>query len=499
MIIDANDYPINHILEYDICIVGSGPASLSFISQFLINNGSYKNIRIAVLESGNTTDAIYQNYNALGGLTRLYRSVQSDVQHLYNGTVRGWLEKKKPNYLTESRLRGYGGTGNIWSGWFWTLEPHDLEKGNWPIEYKDLEEYYQKSCALYNLPAICSLEVNHPSLKLPDIYPISNFKGKNLKPRHLLFKRINFGQIYKNLFSENTQIDLIINANVTDINLINNEAFVSNLNICVPISEKAHNYLTVTANQFVLAAGCIETTRLLQLSSIKNPNIGVYFQEHYYLWNAGTYKTNKISQKIKDCYFSSECWQKIKDTQIFTSLVPTKEFLDDKNCNNFRVLLGGAPDIPNTINLCWEQEARMDSKIILEKDQKRDCFGNPRIIVETQFYEEDKLTLQIAIETTRCYLENQKVGYNFELPDLTKNPLEWPDTHRITPGNHPSGTTRMSVDLTKGVVDANCKIHGVNNLYVCSSSVFPTGGYANPTLTIIALAIRLSEHMKKLW
>ena len=59
------------------------------------------------------------------------------------------------------------------------------------------------------------------------------------------------------------------------------------------------------------------------------------------------------------------------------------------------------------------------------------------------------------------------------------------------------GTTRMHVDPTLGVVDENCRVHGMANLYVAGSSVFPTGGANNPTLTIVALALRLADHVKK--
>jgi choline dehydrogenase-like flavoprotein len=58
------------------------------------------------------------------------------------------------------------------------------------------------------------------------------------------------------------------------------------------------------------------------------------------------------------------------------------------------------------------------------------------------------------------------------------------------------GTTRMHADPARGVVDPNCRLHGAENLYVAGSSVFPTVGNANPTLTIIALAIRLADHLK---
>ncbi|MDZ8095035.1 MAG: GMC family oxidoreductase [Nostoc sp. DedQUE05] len=62
--------------------------------------------------------------------------------------------------------------------------------------------------------------------------------------------------------------------------------------------------------------------------------------------------------------------------------------------------------------------------------------------------------------------------------------------------HHNMGTTRMHHDSKQGVVDANCQVHGISNLFMAGSSVFPTGGYANPTLTIIALAIRLADHLK---
>ena len=64
-------------------------------------------------------------------------------------------------------------------------------------------------------------------------------------------------------------------------------------------------------------------------------------------------------------------------------------------------------------------------------------------------------------------------------------------------GNHQIGTTRMSASPKEGVVDPNGRVHGVGNLYVLGSSVFPTGGAANPTLTIIAMALRMSDWFKQ--
>ena len=59
------------------------------------------------------------------------------------------------------------------------------------------------------------------------------------------------------------------------------------------------------------------------------------------------------------------------------------------------------------------------------------------------------------------------------------------------------GTTRMHVDPREGVVDSDCRIHGTANAYVAGPSVFPTGGYANPVLTVVALTLKLADHLKE--
>ena len=62
---------------------------------------------------------------------------------------------------------------------------------------------------------------------------------------------------------------------------------------------------------------------------------------------------------------------------------------------------------------------------------------------------------------------------------------------------HPSGTTRMSASPRDGVVDADGRVHGIDNLYVAGSSTFPTSGHFNPTLAIVALSARLADHLAR--
>jgi choline dehydrogenase-like flavoprotein len=78
---------------------------------------------------------------------------------------------------------------------------------------------------------------------------------------------------------------------------------------------------------------------------------------------------------------------------------------------------------------------------------------------------------------------------------LAEDDSGWPSC--MTGGKHHIGTTRMHTDPAQGVVDADCRVHDLTNLFVAGSSVFPTGGYANPTLTIVALAVRLADHLKE--
>ena len=77
---------------------------------------------------------------------------------------------------------------------------------------------------------------------------------------------------------------------------------------------------------------------------------------------------------------------------------------------------------------------------------------------------------------------------------VTADDSSWPED--LGWGHHHMGTTRMNASPRFGVVDSDCAVHGVEGLYVAGSSVFPTGGYVNPTLTIVALAIRLADHLR---
>jgi choline dehydrogenase-like flavoprotein len=83
------------------------------------------------------------------------------------------------------------------------------------------------------------------------------------------------------------------------------------------------------------------------------------------------------------------------------------------------------------------------------------------------------------------------------MPNLARLRQQGRWRQALEPGKHHMGTTRMHLDSRQGVVDQNSRVHGTSNLFVTGSSVFPSGGYANPALTIVALAVRLGDHLSR--
>ena len=116
-----------------------------------------------------------------------------------------------------------------------------------------------------------------------------------------------------------------------------------------------------------------------------------------------------------------------------------------------------------------------------------------RLHLHWDFNDTDFHMLDAAISHINQYLHLAKVGrLKLDKPVTTKN-----IAGRIGNGWHHMGTTRMSDSQNNGVVDRHCKIHGSDNVYVAGSSVFPSVGFSNPTLTITALACRLAAHLSE--
>jgi choline dehydrogenase-like flavoprotein len=150
-----------------------------------------------------------------------------------------------------------------------------------------------------------------------------------------------------------------------------------------------------------------------------------------------------------------------------------------------------APMASIPLNCTSEQLPNPDSRIGLGKDL--DAFGLRKVVVDWRLTAEDKRGMATGARLLGAELE--RAGFGQLQSTVPEDDADWPSDMRGD--QHHMGTTRMHKDPSAGVVDDNCRVHGVENVYVAGCSVFPTGGTFNPTLTIVALALRLADHVKK--
>ena len=136
-----------------------------------------------------------------------------------------------------------------------------------------------------------------------------------------------------------------------------------------------------------------------------------------------------------------------------------------------------------------------ESRITLTTE--RDALGQNRVRRHVRVTQREKHTLRSAMRLIGEELGRIGAG-RVKLADwLLADNAEWPKPDQQFGGVHHLGTTRMAAEPTQGVVDGNCRVHGIENLYIGGSSVFPTAGYAHPTLSIVAMALRLADHLNR--
>ncbi len=118
----------------------------------------------------------------------------------------------------------------------------------------------------------------------------------------------------------------------------------------------------------------------------------------------------------------------------------------------------------------------------------------PRARLDWRLTELDKRSIRTFYQLLGQEFGRSGIGRVQILDWLFGDDRTWPPF--LSGGWHHMGTTRMHADPKQGVVDANCRVHGLGNLYVAGAAVYPTAGSANPTLTLVALSLRLSDHLK---
>ena len=498
-------------VKADICIIGSGPAAFALALQFANQPEEQKPRKVVMLESS------APNYHLPSAYDIDQLNLGCDVEQLYRGKVAGLLEGRRPNYPTGSRLRTYGGTSNHWGGWSWPLEPHNLEPRGaidvgWPIPFSELETYYQRTVtSVMRLPAA---EFDNPQYwidQLPDFeLETMPLKGTPFKTRILQFQPIAFQRQFGNVIEASSHVDLYRNANALRL-LTGSKGHhkevhrleVRSLNDqCIPEAP-----WFVEAKSYVIATGGIEATRILLLNELGNSKgqLGLTFMDHPYLWQAARFQLlrSSIPPGIFNFYFRSQSLPApVGNSTLIAGLVPRPEFLQEAGIADFRILLGGFGN--GFLNVNTEPIPDPRSRITLADPNEMpvDLFGQQRVKVDWQSHQEAQTrTMRTLIDVAGEVLG--QLGYisQYKPTDPEYQSKLWPEWRNgqnflVGPGLHPMGTTRMSDDPTCGVVDANLRVHDTSNLYVSASSVFPTGGYQNPTFTVCALSVRLADHLK---
>lgn len=459
-----------------VCIIGSGPAGLSLALQL-----ERHNISCLVLEAGGF------EYSAA-------------AQDAYRGEVVG------DSYfdLSHARLRYFGGTSGHWEGWCRPLSEVDFEPrlgvahSGWPIGKPHLDPYAKRADQILNLaplPAVKSLS--------PELNEIQ-FQFSNPVTR--------FGEKYRAHFEGSSSIGLLCNSPVVDIVPVGNR--IDHVLVRRDANEPAQK---ISAGAFCLCTGGIENSRLLLWANHlhqggvvpKAHALGRYWMEHPHFG---------LGEAIL------ESFTRIRVEGGMRVYAPSAHYLRQHGGGNFglRVQVGQslvkalikdglcyAPEIFSKyaqkldaglvcaarLHLAWEQLPDADNRI--ELDQELDATGMARSKLFWRKSAEEMRTARTAVTLFSQWLARSNQGRVKVAPWLAQGG-EFPlDDERA--GFHHMGGTRMASSPATGVVNSDCRVFGVDNLYVGGSSVFPTGGYANPTYTIVQLALRLGDHLAEEW
>ncbi len=465
--------------RFDVVIAGAGPAGISLALAL-----SGQGLSIALLEAGGgegPDDAGPDHYHA--------NSIGI------------------PYPVLASRQRFFGGTSNHWGGWVRPFDPVDFEDRpgqqppGWPIDYDELARWYEGANRL------CEIEHPHydpgddidPSALLPldESSPYVNRVFRFSPPTR-------FGTRYGDELARAQDISVFLHAT-----LIRPRFAADRVVSCVVADPDGRERL-LECGQLVLASGGLEVARTLLQSPLPSGALpgneggwlGRCFMEHFgfspgtILGPAGlSYElSHQASGAVMPVLAPAPARLLATGARnLFMTLRPTEpdrqwppEALTTPGLA--RQLAGAEPWRYRVIMTC-EQRPNPESRVSLGDTQDR--FGLRHLDLNWQLKDADLIDLDAEFRQLGAWLGQQGLGRVQQL-QLAADMVESPS---LTGGMHHMGTTRMARHAGEGVVDRDCRVFGTENLYVASSSVFSTSGYANPTLSIVALSLRLADHL----
>lgn len=528
MLLDLREMQSGSDLWADVCVVGAGAAGVTLARQL-----RGKGLDIILLESG--------------GL-----DYEQDTQDLYAGANLGM-----PYYeLEETRLRFFGGTVNIWGGRCVPLDDIDYQHrpwvphSGWPITAEDLTPYFERLQQDLELGDFEYGERLWRELRLqPPAFDSRRFvsgfwRFDDVKERFSISR-------CKDILNA-PDVRVLLHANAVRIQANRYANGVEHIVLSTLDGRRSK----VVARRFVLACGGLENPRLLltsddvQASGLGNQHdqVGRYFMEHphgragfvdsrrvFGLWNLFVKRMGRDGVPLAPVLRPSPEIQ--TKEHILNTAITFKLQRDPRHGLGFRKRLyfhlkhqlpanrtgrrlwhahrgmrrwlhryfrASDKRIRVALGVCGlsvmvraEQAPNPASRVVLST--QRDSLGLRQLNLDWRLSEIDKRTVAVLADLLGKELDRMGLGHLRKSEWLTEDALSWPVDETV--GNHPiggfhhMGTTRMSHDPKAGVVDSQCRVHGYRNLYITGSSVFPTGGWANPTLTLLALTHRLAEHL----
>jgi choline dehydrogenase-like flavoprotein len=492
-LIDARTLPAATVLEPDLAIIGGGPAGISLA---LALAGT--RLKIVLLESGG------MNFDP-------------KIQKMYSGAEDG----VRYTALDAGRLRFLGGSSNHWGGYCRPLDEVDfavrewVPHSGWPITRKTLEPYFRRAQALCEAgPWVYDKggETQEGTL-LPlgkgGLYT-SWFQFSQTRDSVL---PTYFGHRYEQDLKAAKNVTPYVHANVTGIRLNAGGQTVERLDMATLDGK----HFTVKPRMVVVAAGAMENARLLLASNdvipagVGNQNdlVGRFFADHPIPRDVATLVV--FGGALAACYGSNVTLA--NGAIMRAAFSPTAAFLNAKNIAGSlttvdypveldetgkaavittALALGADASGAKAYSVGCGMELAPDPDRRLSLTGKKDALGLPRLKLEMRIADSDfALYRQTLAELGRQLLASKTgmLRINCSHREEWLKHMDW--------GNHHLGTTRMSDDPKQGVVNADGLVHGVSNLYVAGSSVFPTYGSSNPTLNLIALTLRLGDHLKR--
>jgi choline dehydrogenase-like flavoprotein len=474
MIKDAWSLSNGDTIAADVCIVGSGPAGMT-VALELIGSG----LSVVLLEGGGVNSE--PESNALDGGQNL---------GLGRGEMR-WC-----------RSRRLGGTSDRWVGW---CRPRSEESlSDWPLTGAELEPLYRRAHLTLELG-----EFNYDSDMIADRIGRSWLPldaGRVERVVYQFSPPTHFGSRYRSDLESADNITTWLHANVLAI-----EAAGSTVTGLRCATTRGVDF-RVEASRYVMACGGIENARLLLASGVGDPQwVGYGFMEHpHYEHGAAimvTADADLAAYRIHEAELGALTGAPTRvrfgfglsrSARAAEGILPfAATLIKDENVTtglfSHNQLRGLIPDAPSS-RLRWleirsEQTVVGESRVGLSAD--KDAFGMPLTTLDWRIFPQDTARLVRGLELLGAELGRAGVGRLYV-------PLHEDGSYaaKLSAGCHHMGTTRIG-EPGDGAVDADGLVHGVDNLYVAGSSLFRSAGFANPTLTIVALAHGLADHLKE--